>query len=102
MEGEIGDRVSTSSGAKSEANSRSNSASHLRLAAFWVRLAGGEAMTSGEGGLSGEGGGAGTGGEGAGPAAAAMGARLRLRRRRHTAAVVSMDGALKRQEIVIS
>ncbi len=103
MEGEMGDKVST----LSEANSRSSSASHLRLAAFWVRLAGGEAMASGEGGLSEEGGGAGTGcagtgGEGAGPAAAAMGARLCLRRRRRAAAVVSVDGALKRQEMVIS
>ncbi len=65
-------------------------------------MAGGEAMTSGEEGLSEEGGGAGAGGEGAGPAAAAVGARLRLRRRRRVTAVESVDGALKRQEIVIS
>jgi hypothetical protein len=94
----MGDKVSTSS----EANSRSSSASHLRLAAFRVHLAGGEAMASGEGGLSEEGGCAGTGGEGAGPAVAAMGARLRLRRRHRAAAVVSVDGALKRQYMVIS
>jgi hypothetical protein len=57
-----------------------------------------------EGGLCEEGGGAGSGSEGVGPAAAAMGARLRLRWRRRAAAVawVSVDGALKRQEMDIS
>jgi hypothetical protein len=42
----MGIRVSSSS----KLVSRSSSASHLRLAAFQVRLAGGEATTAGEGG----------------------------------------------------
>jgi hypothetical protein len=84
--------------------SRSSSASHLRLAAFRVPLAGGEAKAAGEGGSCEEGGGAGSSDGGMGPMAAAVGARLRLRRRRRAAAVawVSVDGALKRQEMDIS
>jgi hypothetical protein len=96
----MGDRTSSSS----RLVSRSSSASHLRLEAFRVRLAGGQAKATGEGGLSEEGGGAGSGGGGMEPTAAAVGARLYLRRRLRAAAVVwlSMDGALKRQEMDIS
>ncbi len=96
----MGDRISS----LSKSVSRSSSTSHLRLVAFRVRLAGGEATTAGEGGSCEEGGGAGSGGGGVGPVAAAVGARLRLHRRRHTAAVawVSVGGALKRQERDIS
>jgi hypothetical protein len=42
----MGDSISSSS----KSVSRSSSASHLRLVAFWVHLAGGEAIYAGEGG----------------------------------------------------
>jgi hypothetical protein len=96
----MGDRISS----LPMSVSRSSSASHLRLAAFRVRLAGGEAKAAGEGGWCEEGAGAGSGGGGMGLTAAAVGAHLHLRWRRRAAAVdwLSVDGALKRQEMDIS
>jgi hypothetical protein len=81
VEAVMGDRVRSSLGSVS----RSSSASHLRLAAFRVCLAGGEAKAAGEGSSSDEGGGAGSSGGGMGPTAAEVGARLRLRRHRRAA-----------------
>jgi hypothetical protein len=87
--GEMGDRSNSSSALLS----RSSSASHLRLAAFLVRFAGGEAIVAGDGSLGGEE----AGGDGVewarapcagwladGLAAAATGARLRRHRRCRT------------------
>ncbi len=88
--GEMGDRSNSSSALLS----RSSSTSHLRLAAFLVCFAGGEAIVAGDGSL----GGVEVGGDGVewarapcagwladGPAAAAAtGARLRRHRRRRT------------------
>ena len=101
VEALIGDRANSSS----RSFSRNSSASHLRLAAFRVRLAGGEAKAGGEGRSSEEGGGAGSSGGGVGPTAAAVGARLCLRCRRRRTAVVLWEtrvGSLRRQEIEIS
>jgi hypothetical protein len=58
VEAVMGDRANSSS----RSFSRNSSASHMRLAAFRVRLAGGEAKAGGEGRSSGEGGGAGSSG----------------------------------------
>jgi hypothetical protein len=91
-------------------SSRSSSTSHLRLAAFRVRLAGGEATVAG---------GVGDGGGGVVCAvapkdgwragslvAAATGARLRRRRRRRAwasaGALASTGGTHRRQEIETS
>ncbi len=87
--GEVGDRSNSSSALLS----RSSSTSHLRLAAFLVRFAGGEAIVAGDGSLGGEE----AGGDGVewarapcagwladGLAAAATGARLRRRQRHRT------------------
>ncbi len=105
---EKGDNCSLSS----ESLSRSSSASHLRLAAFRVRLAGGEAIVAGEGTSGGVGSdwddavgrGAPWTGGGSELAAAVAGARLRQRRRRRTLAgtQVSEAGAHRRQEIKTS
>jgi hypothetical protein len=90
--------------------SRSSSTSHLRLAAFRVRLAGGEAVSAGEGDSCGvdvsEDGAVGWGIPGSGGGArlvpAAAGARLRRRRRTSEGALASEVGADRRQKMVIS
>ncbi len=104
---EMGDKSSSSS--SSESLSRSSSASHRRLAAFRVRLAGGEAIVAGEE----TSGGVGDGWDdavwrgapcidgGSVLAAAEAEARLRQRRQRRALAGAQMSGggAHRRQEI---
>jgi hypothetical protein len=105
---DMGDSCRTSSSSESSL-SRNSSASHRRLAAFLVRLAGGEAIVAGEvasGGVGDgwvvavRGGASGTAGCTVWAAAGAV-ARLRRRRRRRAlaGAQVSGGGAHRRQEI---
>ncbi len=87
--------------------SRNSSTSHLRLAAFRVRLAGGEAVSAWEGASSWvDGGGDVSAGAvgGAELAAVAAGARLRRRRQRLESGgtLASEGGALRQQEMLIS
>ncbi len=97
--------MGVSRSSSSESDSRRSSTSHLHLAAFQVRLAGGEAAAVGEGTSCGIEDdfctGPGTGCGCKGPSAVAVGVLLRrCRRRRPSAgAEVSGGGSLKRQEI---